>query len=139
MLVAVILGNRLNDDGSMSQILLGRLQMALRINCAFSPDKIILSGGVANEKAGTSEAQVMYDYLVQNGIDENKLILEANSLSTKQNAQFSVPIAVAQGATEIMVCSSNYHISRKILNPIKLFEKELAKHPNIKLSAFCQD
>lgn len=139
MLVAVILGNRLNDDGSMSPILLKRLQMAIRINSAFSPDKIILSGGVANEKAGKSEAQVMQDYLVQNGIDADKIILEANSLSTKQNAQFSVPIAIEQGATEIMVCSSNYHISRKILNPIKLFEKALANYPNIKLSAFCQD
>ncbi len=139
MLVAVILGNRLNDDGSISNVLKSRLQMALRIDSIFNPDKIILSGGVANATAGVSEAQVMYDYLLQNGIPKEKLVVEDKSLSTKQNAQFSVPIAVSLGANEILVCSSNYHIARRILNPIKLFKKYLEKYPDIKLSAFCQE
>ena len=50
MLVAIILGNRLNDDGSMTQILRSRLETALTIERLFSPDKIIVSGGVAQAK-----------------------------------------------------------------------------------------
>ena len=70
-IVAIILGNRLNDDGSISNYQKERLEMAIEIKNTFNPSKIILTGGVANPKALISEAQAMYDYLVNNGIDEN--------------------------------------------------------------------
>ena len=138
MLVAVILGNRLNDDGSITAIMERRLQSALKMNELFCPDYIIVSGGVANEKAGVSEAQKMCDYLIERGIPSDKIILEDKSLTTKQNAEFSAPICAKLHATELLLCTSLEHISRNFLNPIKLFQKELAAYPNIKLSAFSE-
>lgn len=138
MLVAVVLGNRINDDGSMSSIMLNRLKMTLRIYKAFAPTKIILSGGVANKKVNVSEAQMMRDYLVENGIASDVLVLEDKSLTTKQNAEFSVPIAIGLNATELLLCTSAEHMSRPHLNPIKLFAKQLA-NTQIKLSAYCED
>ena len=44
----------------------------------------------------------MYDYLVSKGFDKNKLVLEEKSYSTKQNAEFSIPIAEKLGADIIM-------------------------------------
>lgn len=136
MLVAVVLGNRINDDGSMSELMLTRLQLTLMIYNKFNPDKIILSGGVANKKVKVSEAKMMYDYLVANGMPSDILILEDKSLTTKQNAEFSVPIVAQMGATELLLCTSAEHMCRSHLNPIKLFKKNLV-HTNIKLSAYC--
>ena len=138
MLVAIILGNRLNDDGTMSQILLKRLQTALRVNELFSPAKIIVSGGVANQKVGVSEAEVMSDFLVSQGVEKDKIVVEDKSMTTKQNALFSVPIAAKLGATEILLTTSIEHMGRKNLNPIRLFEKQLQSFPDIRLKVFSE-
>ena len=138
MLVAIILGNRLNDDGSITEIMRKRLAATIRLNELFAPTKIILSGGVANPKAGMSEAQVMRDYLVKNGVDGDKLLLEDKSMTTKQNAEYSVPIAAKLGATEILLCTSTEHMMRKFLNPPRLFTKELQKYGGISLRLYSE-
>lgn len=138
MLVAVVLGNRLNDDGSITNVMESRLKMAIEINSKFNPDIIIVSGGFANPKANATEADRMFDYLVANGIDGSKIVKENRSLTTKQNAEFSVPLANELGATELLLCTSIEHMARKYLNPIKLFQKHLVNYPHIKLSAYCE-
>ncbi len=137
MLVAVVLGNRMNDDGMLSDIMLCRLQLALQLNEKYNPDKIILSGGVANAKAGISEARAMYEWLVSKGVDKDKLVLEDKSLTTKQNVKFSVPIALKLGATQIILCTSPEHMYRKFLNPVKMFQRKLKKYSKITLNTFC--
>lgn len=127
MLVAVVLGNRLKDDGSCTDIMMARLNLALEVDRFMKPDKIILSGGVANPLARKSEAQAMFDWLVVQGINADKLVLEDKSLTTKQNAKFSVPIALQLGADKILVCTTPEHMHRKFLNPIKLFRANLRK------------
>ena len=138
MLVAIILGNRLNDDGSMSEILKKRLQSALKINQLFAPSKIILSGGVANPNADVSEAEVMRNYLVSQGVQSDKLVIEDKSMTTKQNAEFSVPMAANLGASQILLCTSIEHMGRKFLNPIRLFCKELRGFPEIGLRVYSE-
>ena len=138
MLVVIVLGNRLNDDGSITEIMRKRLSATIKLNKLFSPSKIILSGGVANSKAGVSEAQVMRDYLVNNGVEGDKLVLEDKSMTTKQNAEYSVPIAAKLGATEILLCTSTEHMSRKFLNPPRLFTKELQKYGGISLRLYSE-
>ena len=138
MLVAVILGNRLNDDGSMSKILQKRLQSALKINRLFAPSKIILSGGVANAKAGVSEAEVMRNYLISQGVEADKLVVEDKSMTTQENAEYSVPIAANLGATQILLCTSIEHMKRSFLNPIRLFYTQLQNYDGISLSIFSE-
>lgn len=108
-LVAIVLGNRLNDDGTITKIQEDRLKMALEIEELFKPDYFILSGGVANPNAIISEAKAMYDYLVNAGVDKEKLIMEDKSMSTVDNAKFSIPIAKQLDAKTIIICSSLYH------------------------------
>ena len=55
MLVAVVLGNRMNDDGTPTELMLKRMQLTLEMYVRFNPDKIILSGGLANKKAGITD------------------------------------------------------------------------------------
>lgn len=138
MLVLVVLGNRLNDDGSMSEIMRARLNLALQIDKKLNPQKIVLSGGVANPNAGASEAAVMQRFLTANGVDTQKIVLEDKSLTTKQNAKFSVPIAANLGATELLVCTTPEHMHRSFLNPVRLFATQLKK-TKIKLLSCCNE
>lgn len=108
-MVVILLGNRMNDDGSISDIQKERLEMLLKIDQQFDVYRYILSGGMPNQLAGISEAEGMYNYLVGKGMDPNRLIKEEKSYSTVDNAKYSVPIAKELGADVIMVCSSSYH------------------------------
>lgn len=137
MLALVVLGNRLNDDGTISELMRERLNLALQVENRLAPQIIVLSGGVANKKAKVAEAEVMKRILVQNGVALQKIVQENKSLTTKQNAQFSVPIALQKGATQILVCTSEEHMHRAYLNPVKLFSKQLKKHPDVKLFSCC--
>ena len=136
-LIVIILGNRLNDDGSISKIQEDRLLLALEIEEKFKPDYYILSGGLANPAAKRTEADAMYEYLVAKGIDEKKLIKEGNSLSTVENALYSVPIAEKLGAKTIMVCSSAYHFGNPIYKAMETFVKE-TEGKDITLMTYCR-
>lgn len=133
MLIAVVLGNRLNDDGSITDIMQERINLISEVERKLSPKIIILSGGVANPKAGKSEAQVMFEKLCAQGVNAVKLVKEEKSMTTKQNASYSVPMAQKLGATEILLCTSAKHMNRRFLNPIKLFQTQLRKYDGIKL------
>ena len=88
--VMVILGNWMNDNGTISTTMRQRLELALVAYKDFGPAYIVVSGGMANAKAGISEAQAMYNYLVEKGIDKDIIIKEDQSMSTYQNAIYTM-------------------------------------------------
>jgi len=61
-----------------------RLELALVAYKDFGPAYIVVSGGMANAKAGISEAQAMYNYLVEKGIDKNTRAIIDNLKKNKQ-------------------------------------------------------
>lgn len=138
MLALVVLGNRMNDDGSMTELAEKRVQAAVRLDNALNAEYIILSGGIANVKAGKSEAKAMAERMVELGVSPEKLVREDKSTTTSENAQFSVPLAASLGVTELVVVTSNEHMSRNFLNPIKLFCKEAQKYPTMKIRAYSE-
>lgn len=123
--IVIVLGNRLNDDGTISKIQEERLKMAIELENLYNPEYFILSGGLANPKAGITEAKAMYDYLVAKGINKKKLILEDRSLSTVENAKYSVPLAEQLGAEMIIICSSLYHFGNPVYKLMESFVKEI--------------
>lgn len=135
--VVIVLGNRLNDDGSITDIQKERLEFALEIEELFHPAYFILSGGPANPVPGLTEAEAMYNYLVEKGFDKEKLILEPNSYSTVENAKYSVPLAKKLGAEQIIVCSSAYHFGNPGYKAMESFVNEL-KDSNIILMTYCR-
>ena len=124
-IVAIILGNRLNDDGTITKFQEERLQMALEIEKIFKPDYFILSGGVANPLAKISEAEAMFNYLVDKDIDKSKLIKEDQSHSTVENALYSVPIAKKLGAKTIILSTSLYHFKNPYYKTMESFISEI--------------
>lgn len=114
----------MNDDGSPTEMMLKRLSKTLEVEKDF--DKIICCGGIANPKAGVSEADMMAKYLIEHGVDEDKIIKEDKSTTTKENALFSKDIIASLGEKSITLLSSWSHIYRCYLNPMCLFRR-LAK------------
>ena len=135
MKVAIILGNRLNDDGTITKIQEERLMMALELEKDLHPDYYILSGGLANPNAGKTEAQAMFEYLIAKGFDKDKLILEDKSHSTEENALFSLPIIEKLKADTVIVCTSDYHLGNLVYKTMEYFVS-IIKNKNIKLMTY---
>ena len=77
MNVAVVLGNRMLSGGEISAKTAERLALAIEYYNAEKPDFVILSGGLANPKAGITEAEAMH---ISSTADSPSIISE--SLST---------------------------------------------------------
>ena len=90
MKIAIILGNRMNDDGTISNTMKKRLDLTLELYNEYKPDKIIVSGGIANKVANISEASKMEEYLIEKGLDPELIIKEDNSMTTRENALYSL-------------------------------------------------
>ena len=127
MNIAVVLGYKLNKDASMDKLLVKRLNLLLKLLQEEKIDKIILSGGKPTPPGlKVSEAHVMAQYLIEKGVDENMIIKEEQSLTTVENAKYSVPIAKELGVKKLIVVTTLEHMGRPFLNPINIF----AEHVN---------
>lgn len=117
-LCIVVLGYALNSTGTMKDELVGRLEVALASAVKY-PNAYILctGGGTASRNSKKTEAGQMAIWLKKHGIDESRIIIEDESLSTVQNAQFSCRI-LAQDYPEvrhIALITSDYHVPRGCL------------------------
>lgn len=123
MNIAVVLGYQLNLDGSMDRILVKRLNMALQLLKEEKIDKVIVTGGRPRLEVEVSEAQRMYEYLVENGVDPELIIKEEKSGSTFGNAKYSVPLAKKLGAKKIIIVTTIEHFTNYDYNPLKIFSE----------------
>lgn len=110
----VVLGFQLNPDGTMRDELIERLTVALR--CAKKyPNALIVctGGGTAAEDKTATEAGRMADWLVENGVDAGRVIVEDKSLTTAQNAicTFDILEAAYPQVKRLVIVSSDYHIA----------------------------
>lgn len=138
MRALVVLGNRMKDDGNLSDAAIRRMETALKAYDLFKPDFIILSGGLANPVAGITEAAAMKDYLFHQGVNPDRMLVEEDSVSTLQNARYTVALARAKGINELVVITSPEHMARGWLNPIKLFSSEIEDMQDMSLSFYSE-
>ncbi|MDQ0011593.1 uncharacterized SAM-binding protein YcdF (DUF218 family) [Luteibacter jiangsuensis] len=76
--------------------------------------KVEVSGGDAM-KLRQAEADVYAITLERLGLPRTDLVLEARSMNTFQNAQFSKPLLMAYGADKVVLVSSAVHLKRAVL------------------------
>ena len=89
-LCITVLGVALNDDGTMKDELVGRLQTALASAQKYPNAYVaVTGGGTAKNNPNATEADKMAAWIIANGLEENRLIVENKSKSTVQNAQFT--------------------------------------------------
>jgi len=113
----IILGSKINDDGSLTPLLRGRVDKAIEFGnkqYELSKKKIVYipSGGKGNDEV-TSEAEAIKKYLLSKGIKENQIIIENKSRSTIENMKFSKDkINEVNKDGKIVFSTTNYHVFR---------------------------
>ena len=113
-LCIVALGFQLEPDGTMRNELIERLKVVVRSAKKYPKAYIVCTGGgTASENDSATEAGEMAKWLILNGIDKKRVIIEDNSLTTAQNAVFSYDILTTQypDVKYIAIVSSDYHIA----------------------------
>jgi len=105
----VVLGAQMKSGGP-SKALQYRLDEAIRYLEENPDTQVIVSGGQGPDEH-ISEAQGMYDYLVEKGIDPSRITKEDKSVNTFQNLTFSAEF-LDEANDSVGVVSNNFHVFR---------------------------
>jgi uncharacterized SAM-binding protein YcdF (DUF218 family) len=112
--IMIILGCQVKSWGP-SVLLQDRLDKALEYLEDHPDMTIVVSGGQGADEP-TSEAQAMYDYLTENGVDGEQILLEDTSSNTWQNLTYTLALLKEQDegqkAGQVLVVSNGFHLSR---------------------------
>jgi uncharacterized SAM-binding protein YcdF (DUF218 family) len=109
----VILGCQVKPWGP-SILLQDRLDKALDYLDDHPGLTVVVSGGQGRDEP-MSEAQAMYDYLVEHGVDGERILLEDQSHNTDQNLRNTVELLADAGYdadADIVVVSNGFHLTR---------------------------
>jgi vancomycin permeability regulator SanA len=108
--VAVVLGNKVNPDGTPSERLKHRLLCAVDLYHRGRVKKIIVSGGLGME--GVYEGDAMRDYLVSMTIPEADILVDNAGINTRATVVNALHLRDSLNADKIIVVSQYYHITR---------------------------
>lgn len=110
---AIVLGSGVNENGKPSRIMRNRVAAAMELMERNPKVTVILSGGQGGSEPVT-EAWCMYEYMLSLGAEENRLVLEEESTTTRENFLYSGAIIEKMGGTErpIAVVTSEFHQRR---------------------------
>jgi vancomycin permeability regulator SanA len=106
--VAVIFGNKVNVDGSLSDRLKARVDKGLELYQAGIVQKLFVSGGLGSE--GQNEGDKMAEYLITQGVHSKHIKIDNkgnNSGLTAVNFKKEYP-----KIEKVILVSQYYHISR---------------------------
>lgn len=108
--VAVILGNKVNEDGSLSERLKQRLLCGLQLFKAGRVKQLIVSGGLGRE--GFYEGDKMRDFLVQNGVPASAIITDNKGNTTELTVKNTIALQPQLHFTSLIVVSQYFHVTR---------------------------
>ena len=113
----IILGSKVRNDGTLTPLLKARVDKAIEFakeQKEKSGKRIVFvpSGGKGQDEV-ISEAEAMKNYLIENGVSPEDIIIENQSTSTKQNMRFSKDkIDEINDEGKIIFSTTNYHVFR---------------------------
>jgi uncharacterized SAM-binding protein YcdF (DUF218 family) len=111
--VLIIPGARLWGD-QPSEMLRLRLDKAIELYQAGYAQHFIVSGAQGLDEVD-SEASVMRNYLIRQGIPEQIILMENHSYTTIQNLSFSNTIMQQQGWQSAIIVTNPFHVYRSLL------------------------
>ena len=106
----VTLGYALNNDGTMNEVLIKRLEQTYEAAKLNSNAKIIVTGGV--QKGGLTESYLMKNWLIDKGIASDRIIIEDKARDTVENALYSTEILKNYNPKRVILITSASHIRR---------------------------
>ena len=114
-LVIVILGFALTADGEMKPELIGRLQTGLAVAKAYPNAIVAVTGGAtATNRPDILEGDLMSAWLIEQGIEEHRIINENQAGDTVGNARNTYKILKNDypNVNKMVMVTSHYHIPR---------------------------
>lgn len=104
----VVLGCLVRENGP-STMLRYRMEAALGYLLDHPESPVVVCGG-QGEKEPTSEAQSIAEYLIANGIEQDRIYKEDRSTNTRENIAFSAEVIHREGLPELLVIvTDSYH------------------------------
>lgn len=105
---AIVLGCRVYGERP-SIILTERMDAAI-LYLNENPDAVCIASGGQGSDEDISEAECIYRYLVQNGINPTRIYIEDNSTSTRENLAFSYELIKENALPiEIAIVTNEFH------------------------------
>lgn len=108
--IAVVLGNTVFDDGSLSPWLKGRVDQALALYRNGQVKKIFVSGGIG--KNGWPEGTSMRNYLIKEGVAPGDVMADDYGDNSYLTAKHFVELNQKENYNSAVVVTSYYHITR---------------------------
>jgi vancomycin permeability regulator SanA len=108
--IGVILGNKVNEDGTLSERLRQRLVCGLALYRSGRVGRLLVSGGLGKE--GFYEGDKMRDYLRAHGVPDTAIIVDNAGNTTQQTVRNTARLRSALHIRSVLVVSQFYHISR---------------------------
>jgi len=126
----VVFGCAVGHDGGPRPALVRRLTHALAEARRDPAALVLVSGGRVHGRP--AEAPAMRDWLVASGLDPARVVLEAASRSTPDNARLSAALLAGSGVRRVTLVTERYHMHRAR----RLLARALARHcPGVRLEA----
>lgn len=107
----IVLGAQWKSNGP-SEVLRRRLDKAVAYLVANPDTKVIVSGGQGHNE-NISEASGMREYLINAGIDANRILMEEKSSNTYENLVFSGEL-FDKANDSVVIVTNNFHVFRTL-------------------------
>lgn len=108
--LAVILGNKVNEDGSLSKRLEKRLECGLNLYRNGRVKRILVSGGLGKE--GFYEGDKMKSYLIKYGVPDSLIILDNFGNNTIASVENTLKLKDSLNFQSIIIVSQYFHLTR---------------------------
>lgn len=121
--LAVILGSKVNEDGTLSERLEKRMECGLELYRKGRVKQILVSGGLGRE--GHYEGDKMKAYLLDNGVPDSVIFVDNFGNTTEATVKNTMKLRDRINFKSILVVSQYFHLTRTKM----LFRKH--KFPNV--------
>jgi len=108
--IAVIMGSKVNEDGTLSERLTKRMECGLNLYRSGRVKHIIVSGGLGKE--GHYEGKKMHHYLIEKGVPDSVIIIDNNGNNTELTVKNTLGFRTTPHFNSIIVVSQYFHLTR---------------------------
>lgn len=108
--IALILGSKVNEDGTLSQRLEKRLEKGIELYRKHRVKKIIVSGGLGKE--GFYEGDKMKEFLVEKGIPYSLITVDNLGNNTRLSVINTLKLEDSLQFKSVVVVSQYFHVTR---------------------------
>jgi vancomycin permeability regulator SanA len=127
--IAVILGSKVNEDGTLSERLKKRLECGLDLYINKRVKKIIVSGGLGKE--GFYEGDKMKEFLIQNNVPDSLIFVDNYGNNTVATVENTIKLKDSLKYQSLIVVSQYFHLTRtKMLFNKRGFKNVSGASPN---------